>query len=75
MGEVEEDAGKEREEGDQILAGLGNIGPWQWRIILITGLFSAPCSTHIMIMTFMNAEVTFIVILILHHSPHCMTGG
>ena len=58
MGEVEEeDAGKEG-EGDQILAGLGNIGPWQWRIILITGLFSAPCSTHIMIMTFMNAEVT-----------------
>ena len=58
MGEVEEEeAGKESEDGDQILAGLGNIGPWQWRIILITGLFSAPCSTHIMIMTFMNAEV------------------
>ena len=57
MGEVEEEASKESEDGDQILAGLGNIGPWQWRIILITGLFSAPCSTHIMIMTFMNAEV------------------
>ena len=44
-------------EEDQVLACLGNIGRWQWRNILITGLFCAPSVWHIMIITFMNAEV------------------
>ena len=44
-------------EEDQILARLGHIGAWQWKVILITGLFSAPSVCHVMIMTFMNAEV------------------
>ena len=42
---------------DQVLACLGDIGRWQWRNILITGLFCAPSVWHIMIITFMNAEV------------------
>ena len=45
------------EEEDQVLAKLGYIGAWQWRNILITGLFCAPAASHVMIMTFMNAEV------------------
>ena len=36
---------------------IGIIGAWQWRIICITGIFCIPISTHIMIMTFMNAPV------------------
>ena len=40
-----------------MLAKLGHIGAWQWRNILITGLFCAPAASHVMIMTFMNAEV------------------
>ena len=45
------------EEEDQVLAKLGYIGAWQWKNILITGLFCAPAASHVMIMTFMNAEV------------------
>ena len=44
-------------EEDQVLACLGDIGRWQWKNILITGLFCAPSVWHIMIITFMNAEV------------------
>ena len=42
---------------DQILARLGYIGAWQWKVILITAVFCAPSVCHVMIMTFMNAEV------------------
>ena len=49
-------AAKEEEE-DQILARLGHIGSWQWRVILVTGLFSTPTVCHTMVITFMNAEV------------------
>ena len=49
-------AAKEEEE-DQILAQLGHIGSWQWRVILVTGLFSTPTVCHTMVITFMNAEV------------------
>eukprot|EP00092_Neocalanus_flemingeri_P018838 GFUD01020396.1.p1 GENE.GFUD01020396.1~~GFUD01020396.1.p1 ORF type:complete len:549 (+),score=92.66 GFUD01020396.1:57-1703(+) len=42
---------------DQIISILGEIGPWQWRNILITGVFCVPCCWHILIMTFMNASV------------------
>ena len=45
------------EEEDQILAQLGHIGSWQWRVILVTGLFSTPTVCHTMVITFMNAEV------------------
>ena len=48
---------------DQILAVLGNIGPWQWKNILITSVFCMPCAWHILCMTFMNAEVGLTVIL------------
>ena len=44
-------------EEDQILARLGHIGAWQWKVILITAVFCAPSVCHVMIMTFMNAEV------------------
>ena len=44
-------------EEDQVLASLGDIGRWQWRNIIITGLFCAPSVWHVMIMTFMNAKV------------------
>ena len=50
-------------EQDQILAVLGNIGPWQWKNILITSVFCMPCAWHILCMTFMNAEVGLTVIL------------
>ena len=50
-------AAKEEEEKDQILAQLGHIGSWQWRVILVTGLFSTPTVCHTMVITFMNAEV------------------
>ena len=50
-------AAKEEEEEDQILAQLGHIGSWQWRVILVTGLFSTPTVCHTMVITFMNAEV------------------
>ena len=49
-------AAKEEAE-DQILAQLGHIGSWQWRGILVTGLFSTPTVCHTMVITFMNAEV------------------
>ena len=49
-------AAKEEAE-DQILAQLGHIGSWQWRVILVTGLFSTPTVCHTMVITFMNAEV------------------
>ena len=42
---------------DQVLALLGDIGRWQWKNIILTGLFCAPSVWHIMIMTFMNAKV------------------
>ena len=42
---------------DQVLALLGDIGGWQWKNIVITGVFCAPSVWHIMIMTFMNAKV------------------
>ena len=44
-------------EEDQVLANLGHIGAWQWKTILITGVFCTPAACHVMIMTFMNAEV------------------
>ena len=49
------------EEEDQVLAKLGYIGAWQWKNIFITGLFCAPAASHVMIMTFMNAEVSGMV--------------
>jgi len=45
------------QETDQILSKLGNIGAWQWKVIFITGIFCCPSVCHVMIMTFMNAEV------------------
>lgn len=42
---------------DQVLALLGDIGRWQWKNILLTGMFCAPSVWHVMIMTFMNAKV------------------
>ena len=57
------------EEEDQVLAKLGYIGAWQWKNILITGLFCAPAACHVMIMTFMNAEVRMLKHLNLPYSP------
>ena len=47
----------EDDNEDQIVAHLGIIGPWQWRIISIVAVFCIPLSCHIFIMTFMNAQV------------------
>ena len=47
---------------DQVLALLGDIGGWQWKNIVITGVFCAPSVWHIMIMTFMNAEVEVVLV-------------
>ena len=58
-------------EEDQILARLGHIGAWQWKVILITGLFSAPSVCHVMIMTFMNAEVNFSKKWMNFNNSHC----
>ena len=58
-------------EEDQILARLGHIGAWQWKVILITGLFSAPSVCHVMIMTFMNAEVNFSRKWMNFNNSHC----
>ena len=36
-------------------------GPWQWKVILITGVFTIPISSHVLVMTFMNAEVKLFI--------------
>ena len=46
------------------MAYLGDIGRWQWKNIIITGLFCAPSVWHIMIITFMNAEVVSLISLL-----------
>ena len=38
------------------------LGPWQWKIILITGIFTIPISSHVLVMTFMNAEVNSVTV-------------
>ena len=40
------------------------LGPWQWKVILITGIFTIPISSHVLVMTFMNAEVNSLHLLI-----------
>ena len=42
---------------DQIIQYLGNIGAYQLKNIAIIGVFCAPVVWHIMVMTFMNADV------------------
>ena len=54
---------------DQVLTYLGEIGRWQWRNIIITGIFCAPSVWHIMIINFMNAEVLPLLVLILSDPP------
>ena len=48
---------KTSENEDQIIQYLGNMGPYQLRNIAIIGVFCAPVVWHIMVMTFMNADV------------------
>ena len=50
---------KSTSEEDQIVSTLGDIGPWQRRILGLTAIFCVPLSAHIMVMTFMNAKVVF----------------
>ena len=42
---------------DQIIHYLGDIGAFQLKNIGIIGVFCAPVVWHIMVMTFMNADV------------------
>ena len=44
---------------DQISIYVGNFGTWQMKIVFICGALCVPLSGHIMIMTFMNADVSF----------------
>ena len=48
---------KTSENEDQIIQYLGNIGAYQLKNIAIIGVFCAPVVWHIMVMTFMNADV------------------
>ena len=48
---------KTSEDEDQIIQYLGNIGAYQLKNIAIIGVFCAPVVWHIMVMTFMNADV------------------
>ena len=45
------------EDQDQIIHYLGDIGSYQLKNIGIIGVFCAPVVWHIMVMTFMNADV------------------
>ena len=48
---------KSSEDQDQIIDYLGDIGVYQLKKIGIIGVFCAPVVWHIMVMTFMNADV------------------
>jgi len=47
----------DKAESDQYLDAVGISGKWQFRMIMVSGLFCVPTAWHVLIMTFMNAKV------------------